>query len=159
MISKSKKMRNITVKSFQTYYDNGNTNNIHASIDTLMRLGSRVVFIAVGDNAVVALLILTVNGHVNNDTVWLILGDSVIISEQVDEYSRVYNGVIHTKLYNAKQHITTYKSPIGQLAWNTNNVKFLTIEQLFVGSVFIFEQQTKLVGYSPYDKFQQKMLQ
>jgi hypothetical protein len=154
MISKTEKMRNMTVKSFQTYYDNGNTNNIHASIDTLMRLGSRVVFIAVDDNAAVALLIATINGHVNNGTVWLILGDSVIISEQVDEYLRVYNGIIHTRLYNAKQHITTYKAPIEQLAWNTNSVKFLTIERLFVGGIFILEQQTKLVGYSLYDMFQ-----
>lgn len=160
IISKTKKMGNLTVKYSQTYYDNGNTNNIHASIDTLMSLGSRVVFIAVDDNAaVVALLIAAINGHVNNDTVWLILGDSIMISEQLNEYLHVYNEIIHTRLDDAKQPIITYKTAIEQLAWNTNNVELLTIEHLFVGGVFIFEQQTELVGYPPYDMFQQKLLQ
>ncbi|KAI8646977.1 hypothetical protein BD408DRAFT_439732 [Parasitella parasitica] len=160
VISKTKKTDGIMVKSSQSYYDRGNSNNIHASIDALMSLGSRVILIAMDDSAAMALFIAAAAGHVNKDTVWLTAGNSVSISQQLNAYIQVYNDIIHRRTINVNQNsTTTYKNAIEQVAWNTQRLNYLTMEDLFTGGVFIFEQQTNLVGYPPYDMFQQKLLQ
>ncbi|GAN11749.1 hypothetical protein MAM1_0884d11335, partial [Mucor ambiguus] len=149
------------VKSSQTYKDVGNTNNIHASIDTLMSLGSRVVLIASKDSAAKALLIAAISGHVNNETAWLIMGSSANVIHQLNQHVDMYNRIVQTRLNSANFSSTsiTYEDAVEQLAWNTNKLDLLTMEHLFAGGVFIFEQQTELTGYSPYDTFQQKLSQ
>lgn len=153
-------MEIFSVKSSQTYQDVGNTNNIHASIDTLMSFGSRVVFIASKDSAAKALLIAAISGHVNNETAWLIMGNSTNVIRQLNQHVDAYNRIVQTRLNNANQAgATTYKDAVEQLAWNTNKLDLLTMGHLFAGGVFIFEQQTELAGYPPYDTFQQKLSQ
>ncbi|OAD05265.1 hypothetical protein MUCCIDRAFT_109120 [Mucor lusitanicus CBS 277.49] len=164
LISKTKKMGILSVKSSQTYKDEGNTNNIHASIDTLMSLGSRVVVIASKDSAAKALLIAAISGHVNNETAWLIMGSAANVIRQLNQHVDVYNRIVQTRLNNANQSNvsttnTTYKDAVEQLAWSTDKLDLLTMERLFAGGVFIFEQQTELAGYPPYDTFQQKLSQ
>ncbi|KAL9554305.1 hypothetical protein MBANPS3_002883 [Mucor bainieri] len=161
LISKTKKMGILSVKSSQTYEDVGNTNNIHASIDTLMSLGSRVVLIASKDAAAKALLIAAITGHVNNETAWLIMGSSANVIRQLNQHVDAYNRIVQTRLDNANQSSETnaYEDAVEQLAWNTNKLGLLTMEDLFAGGVFIFEQQTELAGYPPYDTFQQKLSQ
>ncbi|EPB87172.1 hypothetical protein HMPREF1544_05997 [Mucor circinelloides 1006PhL] len=160
LISKTKKMGILSVKSSQTFEDDGNTNNIHASIDTLMSLGSRVVFIASKDSAAKALLIAAVTGHVNNETVWLIMGNASNVTHQLNQHVDLYNRIIQTRLNSGNQSSpTTYENAVEQLAWSTNKLNLLTMEHLFVGGVFIFEQQTELTGYPPYDTFRQKLSQ
>ncbi|CEP12702.1 hypothetical protein [Parasitella parasitica] len=160
VISKTKKMGNIMVKSSQSYYDRGNTNNIHASIDALMSLGSRVVLIAMDDSAAMALFVAAAAGHVNIDTVWLTAGNSASIFQQLNAYVQVYNDIIHTRITSVNQTASvTYKNAVEHVAWNTQHLDFVTMEHLFAGGVFIFEQQTELVGYPPYDMFQQKLQQ
>lgn len=154
----------LSVKSSQTYKDEGNTNNIHASIDTLMSLGSRVVVIASKDSAAKALLIAAISGHVNNETAWLIMGSAANVIRQLNQHVDVYNRIVQTRLNNANQSNvsttnTTYKDAVEQLAWSTDKLDLLTMERLFAGGVFIFEQQTELAGYPPYDTFQQKLSQ
>ncbi|KAK4519569.1 Ribonucleoside-diphosphate reductase large subunit [Mucor velutinosus] len=151
----------LSVKSSQTYEDMGDTNNIHASMDTLMSLGSRVVLIASKDSAAKALFIAAISGHVNNETAWLIMGNSANVIRQLNQHVDVYNHIVQTRLDNANQSSTstTYQNAVEQLAWTTNKLDRLTMEHLFAGGVFIFEQQTDLTGYPPYDAFQQKLSQ
>lgn len=161
LISKSKKMKGtVGVKSSQTYFDSGNTNNIHASIDTLMSLGSRIVFIASKEvDEVVSILTIAAHaGHINAETVWITMID---VADALKSTISQFNTVIHSRLALQQQQHSEMKQPFQngaeQVAWTTPNLETVDYASAFAGGLFTFIPYTNLSGdYAPFDEFSQK---
>lgn len=171
LISKSKKMKGMVgVKSSQTYFDSGNTNNIHASIDTLMSLGSRIVFIASKEvNEVVSILTIAAHaGHINAETVWITMID---VADALKSTISQFNTIIHSRLAFQQQQqphqqqqqqqphseMKSFQNGAEQVAWTTSNLETIDYASAFAGGLFTFIPYTNLSGdYAPFDEFSQK---
>ncbi|CAO3634209.1 unnamed protein product [Mucor hiemalis] len=155
LISKSKKM-NRMVKSSQTYFDSGNKNNIHNSIDTLMSLGSRIVFIASKEvDEIVSILTIAAHaGHINSETVWITMID---VSDTLKSTLSQFNAIIHNRMELHQIGIEPFQNGAEQVAWTTPNLEFIDYATAFAGGLFTFVPYTNLSGaYSPFDEFNQK---
>ena len=155
LISNSRKLTGVNVKSSQTFYDAGDTNNIHASIDALMSLGSRIIFIAEKnvDSIVSVLTIAAQAGHINADTVW------ITMTHVVPQLKIAVSSLNHILQQRKEGHLAPahFQNAVEQFAWTTeDDTDYLDFDQAFAGGVFTFVPNMDLTGYPQYDAFNQK---
>jgi hypothetical protein len=141
-------------QAYQTFFDLGDTNNIHASIDQLMSFGARVILIATKDEELSSrvLIIAAQAGHLNHETVWLTMSN---VKDHLISNIQVYNSIISNRLRNVTMPLQ-FESAVQKLAWTTNDLELLNYTACFAGGIFTFEQQLDLHGYPPFDTFIQK---
>ncbi|KAG2235490.1 hypothetical protein INT48_007888 [Thamnidium elegans] len=139
------------LKSYQTFYDTGDTNNIHASIDTLMSFGSRVIVIATKeiDQIVTILTIAAQSGHIHHETVWITMAN---VQLELQSTISTFNHIVSSR--SIENIPTSFKNAIEKTAWTTN-VSSIDYKTAFAGGIFTFETETNLTGYLPYDSFYQ----
>jgi hypothetical protein len=158
LVSKSKKLH-IAVKSSQTFFDTGDTNNIHASIDTLMSLGSRVVFVASKEvNDITSVLTIAAHaGHISHETVWVTMTDVI---QPLKKTVSQFNDIIYIRRNSNLTLIPShFKHAVEQVAWTTPDMEVIDYSSAFAGGIFTFVPQTDLTGYPPFDQFNQKWQQ
>ncbi|KAI9273772.1 periplasmic binding protein-like I [Helicostylum pulchrum] len=156
LISKSKKF-GMQIKSYQTFYDTGDTNNIHASIDTLMSFGSRVIVIATKeiDQIVTILTIAAQSGHIRHETVWITMAN---VQLELQSTISTFNRIVSSRSTADTTIPTFFKNAIEKTAWTTN-VSSINYKTAFAGGIFTFESETNLTGYLPYDSFYQNKVE
>lgn len=144
------------IKSYQTFYDTGDTNNIHASIDTLMSSGSRVIVIATKeiDQIVTILTIAAQSGHIQHETVWITMAN---VQLELQSTISTFNRIVSSRSTDTVPN--SFKNAIEKTAWTTTNVSFINYKTAFAGGIFTFEPETNLTGYLPYDSFYQNKVE
>jgi hypothetical protein len=159
-ISSSKDLIGVQVKSYQTFFDSGDTNNIHASIDTLMSLGSRVIFIASKDIEQITnvLTIAAHAGHINHETVWITMQDvkTNLLQEKVNQFNDIIS--LRRLLLTESRLIIPrhFKNAVEQVAWTTEDLEYCDYKSSFAGGIFSFVPVVDLPSYPPFDEFNQK---
>lgn len=138
----------------QTVFDLGDTNNIHASIDHLLNLGARVIFIRTKEKDLASrvLFVAAQAGHLN-ETVWI---TQVQVKQQLLSLVQLYNAIILERQSNVSSIPIRFDHAVQKLAWTTDNVVLFNYTASFRGGLFTFEEQWDLQGYPPFDTFLQK---
>ncbi|KAG0178684.1 hypothetical protein DFQ29_003128 [Apophysomyces sp. BC1021] len=143
------KMQGIRVLAYEEFYKEGPNSDIQASIDTVMKAGARIVFLAAEDDAQLAALTVAANaGYINNETVWITTGT---ITDELNQAVNLFNNVIRARINNTDHRQS--KTAIDYAARRTNTLNPIEYNSTFSGGLFTFETRSNLTGYPPFDNF------
>lgn len=165
------RLNGISVKSYQSFYEDGPKSDIRKSLDTLMSTGVRIIFIAAeGDALLTAFTLAAQAGYINKDTVWITTDtDTNDLFHAVQNFNTIlekranHTDIVPTNYTVADDPFKLKKildvesvDPIAYAARMTSNLTTISYNQTFSGGVFIFEALNQLSGYEPYDIFHEK---
>ncbi|KAI9018770.1 periplasmic binding protein-like I [Phycomyces nitens] len=163
------RMRGITVKTYQSFYEDGPTSDIQHSIDTLMQSEARIIIIAAEGKALTTALTVAANsGYINDSSVWLMFGEtSAPLIEAIDRFNRVIaqrirapdsiqTVVRYAGLTGLNQKTSQAVDPAEYAARVTTYIRPIDFNTTFSGGVFMFKSRMGLTGYPPFDEFMDK---
>lgn len=167
------RVNGISVKSYQSFYEDGPKSNIRKSLDTLMSTGVRIVFVAAEGKAQLTVLTIAAQaGYINNDTVWITTDmetDDLFVA--VNNFNSILEKrANHTDIIPANYNLTDDLSkavkqsnndsidPIEYSARMASNLTTINYNQTFSGGIFVFEVLKQLTGYEPFDTFHNKWI-
>ncbi|KAI7872293.1 periplasmic binding protein-like I [Spinellus fusiger] len=158
--------RGITVKTYQSFYEDGPASNVQQSIKTLMNSGVQIIIIAAEGKALSTALTVAANsGYMDNTNVWLTFGDispslqqavykfNEAIDRRIQRPQNTQTIVRYTGLSALNQKLRQNVDPTEYAAETTSQISRIDYNTTFSGGIFMFRSRIDLSGYPPFDEF------